>query len=104
MGSLYAFSAMGIFPVAGQPIYLIGTPLFSTSTLTLANGRTFTIEARNVSDKNIYITSASLNDEPLNQAWLRHADLMAGGKLTLEMGPQPGTWPTGPVPPSPLSN
>jgi predicted alpha-1,2-mannosidase len=104
MGSWSAFGALGFFPNAGQDIYLIGTPMFSLARLTLGNGKTFTIRANNVSDKNIYIASARLNGKPFNTAWIRHAQIMAGGILDLQMADKPSDWPTGPVPPSPVSD
>ena len=33
--------------------------------------------------------SASLNGKPLARAWLRHSEVVAGGKLELVMGPNP---------------
>ncbi len=42
MGSFYVFNRLGFFPVAAQDVYLIGSPSFTRSTFTLANGRTFT--------------------------------------------------------------
>jgi predicted alpha-1,2-mannosidase len=104
MAAWYAFGALGIFPNAGQDYYLIGTPQFPSVSLKLANGRTFTIQALNLSGENIYVTSATLNGKPLAAAWIRHADIMAGGTLALQMSGKPSAWPTGPVPPSPLSD
>jgi predicted alpha-1,2-mannosidase len=103
MSAWYAFGAIGIFPNAGQDYYLLGTPMFPSVSLRLANGRSFTITAENLSERNIYITSAALNGRPFNSAWIRHGDIMAGGILALRMGDSPSSWPTGPVPPSPLS-
>jgi len=102
MGSWYAFSALGFFPVAGQDIYILGTPLFPSVSLKLANGKTFTLEAKDISAKNIHITSAEWDGRPLTTAWFRHGDLMKGGKLVLHMGATPAKWPTGVPPPSPL--
>lgn len=104
MAAWYAFSAMGLFPNAGQDVYLLGTPAFPSVSLRLANGRTFTIRADNLSDRNIYIVSAALNGQPLDSAWIRHASIEAGGTLALQMGERPSSWPTGPLPPSPLSD
>jgi predicted alpha-1,2-mannosidase len=104
MAAWYAFGAIGIFPNAGQDYYLIGTPTFDTVRLRLANGRTFTIRAENLSGTNIYVASALLNGRPFERAWIRHGDLMAGGSLVLHMGDRPTPWPAGPVPPSPLSD
>jgi len=100
MGSWYAFGVIGIFPNAGQDVYLIGSPAIPQTTLHLINGKTFTIEARNVSSENKYVQSAQWNGKSYNQAWFRHEDILRGGTLVLVMGAKPGTWPDGPVPPS----
>ena len=47
------------------------------------------IEAKNNSNDNIYIQSATLNEKTLNQAVISHADLIKGGKLILNMGSKP---------------
>lgn len=104
MSSWYVFSAMGFYPVCpGRPVYDMGSPIFDRVTINVGEGRTFVIEARNVSDRNKYIQSATLNGRPLNKPWFEHADLVRGGRLTLEMGPRPnGKWGSSPevAPPS----
>ena len=52
-------------------------------------GKTFTIVARNTSKENRFIQSARLNGRPLNQWWIRQKDILQGGRLELELGPQP---------------
>ena len=101
MSSWYVFSAMGIFPNAGQDVYLIGRPTVQEVTLHLAAGKTFVIETRNLSPENACVVSATLNGRPLDRAWLRHAELAPGGRLVLTMAEKPGSWPTGNPPPSP---
>ena len=100
MSAWFAFHSMGFFPVAGQDIYLIGSPHFEKSTIDLGNGSTFTISAKNCSDKNIYVQSAKLNGKPLEQAWFRHTDIKNGGELELFMGDKPSKWGCEIVPPS----
>jgi len=100
MSSWYAFGVMGIFPNAGQDVYLIGSPSIPETILHLAGGRTFDIKALNVSERNKYVASVELNGKPYNKAWFRHAGIINGGSLVLHMAPNPGTWPTGEPPPS----
>ena len=104
LSSWYVFSAMGLFPVPGQDVYLIGSPLFSRTNIRVAGG-TFTIEATGTSDTQRYVQSATLNGVPLPGSWLRHSDLVNGGNLTLVMGATPSTWGTDPTtwPPSGLA-
>lgn len=104
MSSWYVFSAMGFYPVCpGQPDYEIGSPIFDKVTLNVGVGRTFIIEARNVSDKNKYIQSATLNGQTLDKPWFSHEDLIKGGRLIYRMGSRPNEkWGSAPesAPPS----
>ncbi len=100
MSSWYVFQAMGFFPVAGQDVYLIGTPKYSRSAISLGNGKTLVIVAENFSSKNIYVGSADFNGKPLEQNWFRHSDIINGGTVHLMMADKPGGWGTTLLPPS----
>jgi predicted alpha-1,2-mannosidase len=100
MSSWFAFGQMGIFPNAGQDIYLIGSPAYPQTTLHLADGKNFTIEARNLSPENIYVSVATLNGKPLDRAWIRHREIAAGGRLVLAMSKTPTHWGEHDLPPS----
>lgn len=97
MGAWYVMSSMGLFQMDGgasiKPIYEIGSPQFEKVTIKLDpsyyQGGTFTIEAKNVSDKNIYVQSALLNGKELTKPWFYHDELVKGGDLILEMGAKP---------------
>jgi len=100
MSSWYAFGRMGFFPNAGQDVYLIGSPAYRKSTLHLAEGKTFTIEAEGLTDKAIYVVRAKLNGKPLDRAWLRHREIVSGGRLVLTMADKPAEWGRKNPPPS----
>jgi predicted alpha-1,2-mannosidase len=88
--SWYVLSAMGFYTVdPASPVYVLGSPLFDSVTMHMGNGKTFVIVARNNSEKNQYIQSATLNGKPWNKPWFSHSDIANGGKLVLEMGPLP---------------
>jgi predicted alpha-1,2-mannosidase len=90
MSAWYVMSAMGFYAVtSGMDYYVIGSPVFDKVTINLENGKTFEIIAKNNSEKNKYIQSASLNDKPYSKTYLKHADIMNGGKLVFEMGNTP---------------
>lgn len=97
MGSLAVLLKTGLFSTNGgtseKPFYEITSPLFNKITIHLNNkyypGKTFVIEARNNSAKNVYIQSARLNGQSWNQAWLLHEVLVKGGHLVLQMGSKP---------------
>lgn len=104
LSAWYAWSAMGIFPVAGQDWYFIGSPIFENTKINLQNGKTFTIKAENLSKENIYVAKALLNGKPLKQAWIRHSQIVSGGELTLKMSKSPDNSWAETLPPSPLSD
>jgi putative alpha-1,2-mannosidase len=86
MSAWYIFNSLGFYPVApGQPDYNLGSPSVEKATIQLENGKSFTIEARNQSDKNIYVEKMTLNDKPLKRLFLSHTSLMNGGKLVFYM-------------------
>ncbi|MES3020449.1 MAG: GH92 family glycosyl hydrolase [Pseudomonadota bacterium] len=101
MSAWYVFAAMGFYPVTGQDVYLLGSPIFSKVRMQLGDsGKTFVLSAPGVSSENRYIQSATLNGKPWNQAWFRHADISAGAELVLKMGPAPSKWGRNNAPPS----
>jgi putative alpha-1,2-mannosidase len=88
--SWYVMSAMGFYPVdPSSGDYILGSPIFDRVTMHIGNGTTFRIEARNNSDQNMYIQSATLNGKPWNKPWFSHADIADGGTLILTMGATP---------------
>jgi putative alpha-1,2-mannosidase len=38
------------------------------------------------------VQRAELNGRRLDRSWLLHEEVVAGGKLTLHMGPRPSAW------------
>ncbi len=104
MSSWLVFSMVGFYPVCpGMPYYVIGSPSFEESVITLENGKKFTIKAKGASEKNIYIQSATLNGQPYNKSYILHKDIMNGGILSFVMGDTPNKeWAsaTGSLPPS----
>ncbi|WP_421940304.1 GH92 family glycosyl hydrolase [Pedobacter sp.] len=97
MSSWYIMAALGLFQTDGgtsvNPIYELGSPIFKNVTLNLGGqygrGKTFEIIANHASRDNQYIQSATLNGKVLNTFWFSAAELLKGGKLVLEMGPEP---------------
>ncbi len=97
MGAWFVMSALGLFQMDGgastEPIYEIGSPLFDEAVIRLDpqyyEGGTFTIRTINNSKENRYVQSVRLNGRQLDQLWFYHKDLVKGGVLELEMGPEP---------------
>lgn len=93
MSAWYILSSVGLYqvdPVGGR--FVIGSPLFDKATVNVGGGKTFTVVAKNNSDKNIYVQSARLNGKTLKNSYVDFNDIRHGGTLELVMGPKPSKW------------
>lgn len=93
MSAWYILSSVGLYqvdPVGGR--FVIGSPLFDKATVNVGRGKTFTVVAKNNSDKNIYVQSARLNGKTLKNSYVDFNDIRHGGTLELVMGPKPSKW------------
>ena len=90
MSAWYIFSSLGFYPVAPcSDQYAIGSPAVDKAILHLENGKTFSIEAKNQSAKNVFIRSITLNGKQHPGFFISHKDIMSGGKLVFVMGDMP---------------
>lgn len=90
MSAWYILSTLGFYPVApASGEFAIGSPAIDKAVLNLENGKTFTIEVKNQSDKNVYVQKMTLNGKPLKQYSLNFNDINQGGKITFVMGAKP---------------
>ena len=86
MSAWYMFSSLGFYPVSpGSDEYSLGSPSVKNALLTLENGKTFSVEALNQSDKNVYVSKVLLNGKAITDQTIKHADILNGGKLTFYM-------------------
>lgn len=95
MSAWYILSSVGLYqvdPVGGR--FVIGSPLFDKATVNVGGGKTFTVVAKNNSDKNIYVQSARLNGKTLKNSYVDFNDIRRGGTLELVIGPKPSKWAT----------
>ena len=95
MSAWYILSSVGLYqvdPVGGR--FVIGSPLFDKATVNVGAGKTFTVVAKNNSDRNIYVQSARLNGKTLKNSYIEFNDIRHGGTLELVMGPKPSKWAT----------
>ena len=95
LSAWYVLTAVGFHPVApGSGVWILTSPIFSEATLKIGvrGGKpatTFTVKAANATPENLYIQKASLNGKPLDRAWLTSDEILAGGTLAVELGPEP---------------
>ncbi|WP_394617626.1 GH92 family glycosyl hydrolase [Lentzea sp. JNUCC 0626] len=87
MSAWYVFAAAGFYPVSPvSGVYVLGSPIFATTTFRTSRNRDFTIKREG---DGIYVQSAQLNGRGLNRAWITHEEVMSGGTLTMRMGAEP---------------
>jgi putative alpha-1,2-mannosidase len=97
MGAWFVMTSLGLFEMDGgttvEPMVDLSSPLFEKIVIDLDpryySGGQFVIEARGNSEKNIYIQSAALNGKQLKVAKIRFSEIVGGGTLVFEMGPEP---------------
>lgn len=85
LSSYYVFMALGIFPVAGQNLFLIGSPFVDSAVISLSNGKKLEIEVNGNSEDNIYVKSVSFNGKEINNFSIPADVLMQGGKMEFTM-------------------
>ena len=98
MSAWYILSSVGLYqvdPVGGR--FVIGSPLFDKATVNVGAGKTFTVVAKNNSERNIYVQSARLNGKALKNSYIEFNDIRHGGTLELVMGPKPSKWGAAPA-------
>ena len=90
MSAWYIFSAMGFYPVCpGSDQYVMGAPFLPYMKINLENGKSITIKAPNVSDKNRYIQTVKVNGKPYTKLYFTHNLLTSGATIEYVMGSKP---------------
>jgi putative alpha-1,2-mannosidase len=111
LSAWYVWASLGLFPVAGQNLFLVNAPAFERAVLQ-AGDEEFVIETSGHRETPIgadgidrdpptqYVQSATLNGKPLHVTHLSALDVHHGGRLHLRLGPEPSSWGRGIRPPS----
>jgi predicted alpha-1,2-mannosidase len=90
MSAWYIFSCLGFYPVCpGALEYVLGSPCVSEAVIDVGNGRKLTVKAENLSPTNVYIDRCVLNGRAIDRCYLRHAEVVGGGRLTFVMASRP---------------
>ncbi len=85
LSSYYVFAAAGLFPVAGQDLFLLGSPFVKKAEFTLFNGKTLTVLAPETDDTHIYVKKVSFNGREVPDFRIPAKTLLAGGSLEFTM-------------------
>ncbi|KAK0757506.1 hypothetical protein N5P37_010233 [Trichoderma harzianum] len=101
MDSWMLWQMLGLYPVVTQPVYLILAPWFEDISVSVGGSYTLRIKAKGLSNNSFFVQSLKVNGKAWNKSWLEHSDIAKGGLLEFVLGPEPKSWDTGAVPPSP---
>lgn len=96
-GSFIAFAMSGLFPVAGQNVYLITPPYFeSVSYVSPVTGKVATIRNLHFDPgyEKIFVQSAKLDGMEYTKSWIGHEFFLNGGTLELMLGDEESDWGT----------
>jgi predicted alpha-1,2-mannosidase len=86
MSAWYILSTLGFYPVnPANGEFILGAPQVKKATLHLKNDKTFTIEANNFSNENIFQENAKLNSTSLSKPFITYSEIMTGGTLNFQM-------------------
>ena len=104
LSSWYVWASLGLFPVAGQNLFLVNAPSFAESEIRLGEGD-LRIETTGFVEPHAggpaqYVHSVALNGDRLDRSWLRVDEVHRGGRLLVELGPEPSDWGRNARPPS----
>jgi putative alpha-1,2-mannosidase len=97
MSAWFIMASLGLFQTDGgcraESVYEIGSPIFEKVIIDMGSrfgrGEDFIIEAKNASRLNKYVQSVTLNGKDINDFKFPASELLKGGSLILEMGPEP---------------
>ncbi|KAB8303439.1 hypothetical protein EYC80_004864 [Monilinia laxa] len=104
MESWLIWNMLGLYPMVAQTTFMIGSPWFANTTISLGGGKTLAMTTINGSESSFYVQSLKVNGKPWNQAWLTWNDIFEnGGTMDFVLGSKPANWATGPAPSSPAS-
>ena len=102
MSAWLVLSALGFYPVCpGDGLYVLGSPWFTTAQVQLSDSTTLTLEAHDNARDKPYIQSIARDGQPYTRTYLRHADLLKGGRIDFfmasrpepDLGADPASWP-----------
>ncbi|TVY22440.1 putative secreted glycosidase [Lachnellula hyalina] len=104
MESWLLWNMLGLYPMVGQTTFLIGSPWFANTTISLPQGKNLAMTTTGGSNSSYYVQSLKVNGQPWTQSWLTWNDVFSkGGTMDFVLGPEPKNWDTGKAPPSPAT-
>ncbi|BDI21938.1 glycoside hydrolase domain-containing protein [Herbiconiux sp. L3-i23] len=104
ISSWYVWASLGLFPVAGQNLVLLGPPSYPEASIAVGDG-TLRIATDGFTEPTAggppqYVQSVLWNGEPLERTYLHGGEFRRGGDLLFRLGAEPSDWGTAVRPPS----
>lgn len=90
MSAWFVLTSCGFMPAcSGYPVYYLNVPLFKSATFQLANNKRFSINVKNYSLTNKYISQVVLNGKEITRNYITHQEIINGGKLVITASSKP---------------
>ncbi|MBN9606526.1 MAG: glycoside hydrolase family 92 protein [Actinomycetales bacterium] len=98
LSSWYVWASLGLFPVAGQDLFLLHPPAFRAARFEVG-AHELGLETEGFREPSPdtraqYVQSVTLGGTPITRSWLRGDELRRGGALRFVLGDEPGDWGT----------
>ncbi|WP_296664566.1 glycoside hydrolase domain-containing protein [Demequina sp.] len=104
LSSWYVWACLGLFPVAGQNLFLLHPPAFASATVRMARGILSIVADGFIEPRPggpvQYIRSVTLDGSPVESSWIPGSELHRGGELRIVLGDTPSDWGRDRRPPS----
>ena len=96
LSSWLVWASLGLFPIAGQNLVLLGPPAFERSTIAIAD-HTLVISADGFVEPSRssavqYVRSVTVDGVPLDRTWLHGEEFRQCRELRFLLGPEPSDW------------
>lgn len=106
LSSWYVWASLGLFPVAGQNLFLVNAPAWREAAVDVSGG-TLLVSTVGFTEPEPggpaqYVQGVTHNGARLDRPWLTGTELHSGGQLVIELGATPSAWGTVHRPPSRL--
>lgn len=104
LSSWYVWASLGLFPVAGQNLFLINAPAFRNSRISTGSGavriETEGFQPRSAGSDPLYVVAVSVDDTPWDRSWITGTELRRADTIRIHLSDRPGDWATSSRPPS----
>ena len=89
-GSWYVWNSLGIYPLAGTPYYMLGSPSVDSAGIDFASG-TLDVEVRRESPDSIYPAGYEFDGVAFSEPWIEVSRLEKGGRLVFHLKDTPSS-------------